>query len=75
MTAKRRRSRAIAIDELAIGDAVLVRPGGRVPADGQIVDGTADVDESMVTGESRPVTTTTDDRVIAGTVSTDSSGR
>ena len=41
--------------ELRVGDVVVVRPGGSVPADGQIVDGSADVDESMVTGESRPV--------------------
>ena len=40
--------------ELEVGDVVLVRPGGSIPADGRIVDGRADVDESMVTGESRP---------------------
>ncbi len=38
-----------------VGDVVVVRPGGSVPADGEIVDGSADIDESMVTGESRPV--------------------
>src|SRR6266545_3332498 len=62
----------VTLAQLATSDIVLVRPGGRVPADGQIIDGTADIDESMVTGESRPVTKTTGDRVIAGTVSTDS---
>ena len=61
--------------ELQLGDVVVVRPGGRVPADGTVVDGTADVDESMITGESRPVTRTTGDQVVAGTVSTDSSLR
>jgi Cu2+-exporting ATPase len=65
----------VPIDQLVPGDVVLVRPGGRVPADGEIVDGTADLDESMITGESRPVTKTTGDRVIAGTVSTDSAIR
>ena len=40
---------------LAVDDLVLVRPGGRVPVDGTVVDGTADVDESMITGESRAV--------------------
>ena len=45
----------VPVDELGVGDIVLVRPGGRVPADGAIVDGDAEVDESMVTGESRPV--------------------
>ncbi|WP_226531256.1 heavy metal translocating P-type ATPase [Microbacterium paraoxydans] len=58
--------------DLAVGDVVVVRPGGSVPADGSIVDGTAAMDESMVTGESRPVTRTTGDTVTAGTVATDS---
>jgi Cu2+-exporting ATPase len=65
----------VAIGDLAVDDVVLVRPGGRVPADGVIVDGRASFDESMITGESRPQTRTNDDRVIAGTVSTDSSVR
>ena len=53
---------------LAVGDVVLVRPGGRVPADGEVADGAADVDESMITGESRPVAKQPGDRVVAGTV-------
>ena len=57
------------------GDVVLVRPGGRVPADGEVVDGAAEVDESMITGESRPVGEATGDRVVAGTVATDSALR
>ncbi|MGI8809055.1 MAG: heavy metal translocating P-type ATPase [Acidimicrobiales bacterium] len=65
----------VPVDDLRPGDVVLVRPGGRVPADGQVVDGAAEVDESMVTGESRPVAKTTGDRVVAGTVATDSSLR
>src|SRR5436190_13133566 len=62
-------------DALDLGDVVLVRPGGRVPADGTIVEGSAEIDESMVTGESRPVAKGADDRVVAGTVATDSSVR
>src|SRR6478609_6541726 len=58
--------------ELRVGDVVVVRPGGSVPADGQIVDGSADVDESMVTGESRPVLRGVGDQGVAGTVATDS---
>ncbi|MEI3866388.1 heavy metal translocating P-type ATPase [Microbacterium sp. CCNWLW134] len=58
--------------ELQVGDVVVVRPGGSVPADGRIVDGRADMDESMVTGESRPVARGTGDPVTAGTVATDS---
>ena len=54
--------------DLRTGDVVLVRPGSRVPADGEIVEGTADVDESMITGESRPVTREPGDRLVAGTV-------
>jgi Cu2+-exporting ATPase len=62
----------VAISELRVGDQVLVRPGGRVPADGSIVEGAAELDESMITGESRPVARTVGGRVVAGTVSTDS---
>lgn len=58
--------------DLQVGDLVIVRPGGSVPADGKIVDGRADMDESMVTGESRPVNRTVGDTVTAGTVATDS---
>ncbi len=65
----------VPIDALAAGDRVLVRAGARVPADGRIIDGEADLDESMITGESRPVTKSVGDRVVAGTVSTDSSIR
>jgi Cu2+-exporting ATPase len=54
--------------DLALGDVVLVRPGGRVPADGEVVDGMADVDESMITGESRPVAKQPGDGAVAGTV-------
>ncbi len=45
----------VAVSELKVNDLLLVRPGGRVPADGVIVEGEAEVDESMVTGESKPV--------------------
>jgi Cu2+-exporting ATPase len=54
--------------ELGAGDVVLVRPGARVPADGEVVEGMADVDESMISGESRPVGKEPGDRVVAGTV-------
>jgi Cu2+-exporting ATPase len=58
--------------DLRVGDVVVVRPGGSVPADGRVIDGRADMDESMVTGESRPVTREMGDAVTAGTVATDS---
>ena len=65
----------VAVTELEVGDVVLVRPGGRVPADGEIAEGSADVDESMITGESTPVERSEGDRVVAGTVVAESSLR
>jgi Cu2+-exporting ATPase len=65
----------VSTGELRLGDVVLVRPGGRVPADGEVIDGSADVDESLITGESRPVSKESGDRVVAGTVVAGSSLR
>ena len=65
----------VPVAELSVGDVVLVRSGARVPADGRIVDGAAELDESMITGESRPVSREVGDRVVAGTVATDSAIR
>jgi P-type Cu2+ transporter len=58
----------VRLDDLREGDVVLVRPGARVPADGTVSDGRADVDESMLTGESRSVTKEPGTPVTAGTV-------
>ena len=66
---------AVAVSELRPGDVVLVRPGGRVPADGMVIEGDASFDESMITGESRTVRRRTGDRVVGGTVATDNSVR
>ena len=68
-------SETVSIALLAIGDLVLVRPGARVPADGVITTGGAEMDESMVTGESKPVPKGIGDNVVAGTVATDSAIR
>ena len=65
----------VSVAELAAGDTVLVRSGGRVPADGRIVDGHAEFDESMITGESRTVPRAAGDTVVAGTVAVDDSVR
>ena len=62
----------VAPSDLRVGDVVVVRPGGSVPADGEIVDGAADMNESMVTGESLPVRRGVGEHVVAGTVATDS---
>ena len=59
-------------DRLRLGDVVVVRPGGRVPADGTVVAGSASMDESMITGESKTVRRREGDQVVAGTVATDS---
>ncbi|MEU0547727.1 heavy metal translocating P-type ATPase [Micromonospora sp. NPDC005979] len=69
------RVERVPVDGLRVDDVVLVRPGGRVPADGRVVDGDAELDESMITGESRPVARSAGDRVVAGTVATDSAIR
>jgi len=68
-------TREVPLDELTVGDLVLVRAGARVPADGNIADGRAEVDESMISGESKPVVRQVGDTVVAGTVATDSSLR
>jgi Cu2+-exporting ATPase len=65
----------VTLADLSVDDVVLVRPGGRIPADGEIVSGEVEVDESMVTGESKPVPRQAGDRVVAGTVATDNSIR
>ena len=65
----------VPLHEVTLDDVVLVRAGARVPADGTVVDGTAEVDESMVTGESKTVTREVGDTVVAGTVATDSALR
>ena len=58
----------VPIRAIAVGDVVLVRPGARVPVDGTVSDGMADVDESLITGESKAVAKEPGDAVIAGTV-------
>jgi len=65
----------VPVSELQVGDLVLVRPGGRIPADGEITEGEVEIDESMVTGESKPVAREPGDEVVAGTVATDTSIR
>ncbi len=65
----------VTIDQLREGDLVLVRPGASVPADGVVREGHSSLDESMITGESRPVAKDAGDEVIAGTVNGDGSLR
>ncbi len=58
----------IPIESIAVGDLLLVRPGERIPTDSVVVDGSSSVDESMITGESMPVTKREGDRVVGGTM-------
>ncbi|NQD89690.1 copper-translocating P-type ATPase [Paenarthrobacter sp. CM16] len=65
----------VPVSELTAGDIVLVRSGARMPADGTVVDGQAEFDESMITGESKTVLRSVGDPVVAGTVATDNTVR
>ena len=65
----------VPVDSVTHGDTVIVRPGERVPVDGEIVSGQSAVDESMLTGESLPVTKSAGSRVIGGTMNTTGSFR
>jgi Cu2+-exporting ATPase len=67
--------RSVRASDLRVGDVVLVRPGARVPADGTVLEGAADVDESIITGESKAVPKGVGARVIAGTVASGGSLR
>ncbi|SMB99887.1 Cu+-exporting ATPase [Thermanaeromonas toyohensis ToBE] len=58
----------IAVDEVAIGDIVVVRPGEKIPVDGEVIEGYSVVDESMLTGESIPVEKKVGDQVIGATI-------
>ncbi len=61
------------VSELKVGDLVLIRPGSSIPVDGLIVDGSSSVDEAVITGESKPVSKTINDEVVAGTGNQDGS--
>ena len=63
----------VKIKELEVGDKILVRPGEKLPADGEIVEGTSYINESMLTGESEPVEKNVGDEVIGGSINGDSS--
>ncbi|HEX9091346.1 MAG TPA: HAD-IC family P-type ATPase, partial [Anaerolineales bacterium] len=67
--------RTIPVTQLKNNDVILVRPGASVPADGEVLEGESDVDEAMITGESKPVSKQAGVRVIAGTINGDGSLR
>jgi Cu2+-exporting ATPase len=68
-------TRTVGLSQLQIGDLVIVRPGGRVPADGRIRSGSASMDESAITGESATVLRSPGEQVVAGTIATDTALR
>ena len=65
----------IPIEEVAVGDTVIVRPGEKIPVDGEVTAGDSAIDESALTGESIPVEKSAGDRVLAGTMNTSGSFR
>ena len=65
---KNGETRNVKVSELKSDDLVLVRPGEKIPADGTITEGDSQINEAMVTGESRPVSKSEEDRVIGGTI-------
>ncbi|WP_328291173.1 heavy metal translocating P-type ATPase [Kineococcus sp. NBC_00420] len=67
------QEREVSLEEVQLGDRLRVRPGEKVPVDGTVTEGRSSVDESLVTGESLPVTKTTGDRVLGGTISSSGS--
>ncbi len=63
--------RTVPVEEIKIGDIIVVRPGGAIPCDGEIVSGSASIDEAAITGESMPVSKTVCDKVIGATINKD----
>jgi len=61
----------VPINELAVGDRILIRPGEQIPIDGEVIDGTSSVNEAFLTGESRPVLKQVGDEVVAGAVNSE----
>src|SRR5256886_3271182 len=61
-------ARTVPVEQVQVGDLLLLRPGAKVPVDGVVTEGESAIDESMVTGESLPVSKQTGDEVIGGTV-------
>ncbi len=64
-------TRDLPIDELKPGDIVVLKPGEKAPADGQIIEGSANMDEALITGESKPISKKVGDLVIAGSICLD----
>lgn len=69
------KTETVPLEHLHVGDVLVIRPGGKIAADGEVIEGRSDVDESLATGESKPVEKEVGESVIAGTVNGDGSLR
>ncbi len=67
------KTEVVPLSALKVGDVVLVKPGAKIPADGKIIEGRSDLNESIITGESKPISKTAGDAVIAGAINGDGS--
>lgn len=67
------KNQEISINQVIHGDNIVVKPGGRIPVDGTVSEGSSFIDESMITGESMPIEKNVGDTVVAGTINTNSS--
>ena len=67
------KTEIIPLSDLKVGDIVLIKPGAKVPADGKIIEGLSEMNESIITGESKPIEKTKGDTVIAGSINGDGS--
>jgi Cu2+-exporting ATPase len=65
----------ISLKELRVGDVVLVKPGGKIPADGRVIEGRSEINEAILTGESKPIAKNAGDAVLAGAINGDGSLR
>lgn len=65
------KTKKVKISDLNNGDIVIIKPGARIPADGVVIEGSSEVDESIITGESKPVWKSVEDEVVAGTINGD----
>ncbi len=72
---KKREIVEVRTEELKAGDMVLVKPGEKIPIDGEVIEGTSNVNEALITGESKPVSKTKNSQVIGGTINIDGSLR
>jgi len=72
---KKREIVEVRTEELRAGDMVLVKPGEKIPIDGEVIEGTSNVNEALITGESKPVSKTKNSQVIGGTINIDGSLR